>query len=152
MFDHKHFDNLRPISIINLMDKRATSLIKKINQLTKCINIELIALALSLSSFIAGVIIWFTNWRVGHENAEEAARMNNGTNIFLISSAIVVALIISLIFTTIIRKNKKDILIKYFPLAISRIQKPSVTTIIIVSIPACIIIVTLLVFLVSSLR
>ena len=132
------------------MDKRATSLIKKINQLTKCINIELIALALSLSSFIAGVIIWFTNWRVGHENAEEAARMNNGTNIFLISSAIVVALIISLIFTTTVRKNKKYILLKYFPLTISHIQKPSIAIIIIALIPTCIIIITLLVLLIST--
>ena len=132
------------------MDKRATSLIKKINQLTKCINIELIALALSLSSFIAGVIIWFTNWRVGHENAEEVARMNNGTNIFLISSAIVVALIISLIITTTVRKNKKDILIKYFPLTISHIQKPSIAIIIIALIPTCIVIITLLVLLIST--
>ena len=134
------------------MDKRVADLIKQINQLTKWINVELIALALSFSSLIEGVIIWFTNWRVGHETVEEVTRINNGINIFLISSAIIVALIISLIFTTIIRKNKKDILIKYFPLTISHIQKPSVTTIIIVSIPACIIIVTLLVFLVSSLR
>lgn len=132
------------------MDKRATNLIKKINQLTKCINIELIALALSLSSFIAGVIIWFTNWRVGHENAEEAARMNNGTNIFLISSAIVVALIISLIITTAVRKNKKDILIKYFPLTINHIQKPSMAVIIIALMPTCIIIITLLVLLIST--
>ena len=132
------------------MDKRATSLIKKINQLTKCINIELIALALSLSSFIAGVIIWFTNWRVGHENAEEAARMNNGTNIFLISLAIVVALIISLIFTATVRKNKKAILIKYFPLTISHIQKPSIAIVIIALISTCIIITTLLVLLIPT--
>ena len=132
------------------MDKRATDLIKQINQLTKWVNVELITLALSFSSLIAGVIIWFTNWRVGHETAEEATRMNNGINIFLNSSAIVAALIIVLICTIMARKNKKDTLIKHFPLTISHIQKPSITIIIIASIPACIIITTLLVLLIPT--
>ena len=139
-----------PTSIINLMDKRAAGLIKQINQLTKWINVELIALALSFSSLIVGVIIWFTNWRVGHETAGEAVRTNIGINIFLISSAIAAALIIALICTIMARKNKKDTLIKYFSLTISHIQKPSVTTIIIVSIPTCIIITTLLVLLIPT--
>ena len=132
------------------MDNLTPDLVKKINQLSKWVNCELVGLAISLSMIIAGSIIMFMNWRVGHETAEELMYIDIGSVIFWVGLLTTLLLIIAIITTAANRKAQIATLTKRSSQAVNMIRKPNILTIVLVSIPVYIIIVTLLVLLIPT--
>ena len=129
------------------------ALVDEINRLTKWLNLEIIGLAISLATWIAGAVIWFMNWRVGHETAEEKIRMDIGVNIWIISFIIAIMIVVIIVITVKNRRNKINILSKVNPLATAKYyKKPSIATVVIASIPVCAIVITLLILLMSTIR
>ena len=134
------------------MDNLTSDLVKKINQLSKWVNCELVGLAISLSMIIAGSIIMFMNWRVGHETAEELMYIDIGSVIFWVGLLTTLLLIIAIITTAANRKAQIAILTKRSSQAVNMIRKPNILAIVLVSIPVYIIIVTLLVLLIPTIH
>lgn len=134
------------------MDNLTSDLVKKINQLSKWVNCELVGLAISLSMIIAGSIIMFMNWRVGHETAEELMYIDIGSVIFWVGLLTTLLLIITIITTAANRKAQIAILTKRSSQAVNMIRKPNILAIVLVSIPVYIIIVTLLVLLIPTIH
>ena len=132
------------------MDNLTSDLVKKINQLSKWVNCELVGLAISLSMIIAGSIIMFMNWRVGHETAEELMYIDIGSVIFWVGLLTTLLLIIVIITTAANRKAQIATLTKRSSQAVNMIRKPNILAIVLVSIPVYIIIVTLLVLLIPT--
>ena len=134
------------------MDNLTSDLVKKINQLSKWVNCELVGLAISLSMIITGSIIMFMNWRVGHETAEELMYIDIGSVIFWVGLLTTLLLIIAIITTAANRKAQIAILTKRSSQAVNMIRKPNILAIVLVSIPVYIIIVTLLVLLIPTIH
>ena len=134
------------------MDNLTSDLVKKINQLSKWVNCELVGLAISLSMIIAGSIIMFMNWRVGHETAEELMYIDIGSVIFWVGLLTTLLLIIAIITTAANRKAQIAILTKRSAQAVNMLRKPNILAIVLVSIPVYIIIVTLLVLLIPTIH
>ena len=134
------------------MDNLTSDLVKKINQLSKWVNCELVGLAISLSMIIAGSIIMFMNWRVGHETAEELMYIDIGSVIFWVGFLTTLLLIITIITTAANRKAQIAILTKRSAQAVNMLRKPNILAIVLVSIPVYIIIVTLLVLLIPTIH
>ena len=134
------------------MDNLTSDLVKKINQLSKWVNCELVGLVISLSMIIAGSIIMFMNWRVGHETAEELMYIDIGSVIFWVGLLTTLLLIIAIITTAANRKAQIATLTKRSSQAVNMIRKPNILAIVLVSIPVYIIIVTLLVLLIPTIH
>ena len=120
-------------------------LVKRINRLTTWLNVELIMLTVSLTFIIIGAIIIFKNWRFGHETADELSRLIIGENMLVIGMVISFIMIIALIMTVAVRKGQINGLARIgVPVKYSKVK---IAFIILMSIPACVIIVALLMLL-----
>ena len=124
--------------------KSLNELIKRINRLTMWLNVESIILTASLTTIIIGFIIWFSNWRLGHETADELSRLIIGENMWLVSLAVSFVMIIALAMTAAARKDRINELTG-FGLSVGY-NKVNAVFIALPFVPACIIIVALLVW------
>ena len=123
-------------------------LIKRINSLTMWVNAELIILIMSLVSIIAGAIIVVNNWKLGHETADELSRLIIGQNMFLISIAVSLVVMIMLAKTAAARKNRINELAK-LGLSVGY-NRVNVACTVLPFVPAGVIIATLLVFIIAE--
>ena len=123
-------------------------LVKRINRLTTWLNVESIVLTVSLTLIIVGTIIVINNWKMGHETADELSRLIIGENMLFVSMAVSFVMIITFAMTAAARKDRINELARLgVPVGYNRVN---VVFMALPFVPACIVIVALLVWLLPA--
>ncbi|MBQ3293055.1 hypothetical protein IJG93_01980 [Candidatus Saccharibacteria bacterium] len=123
-------------------------LVKRINRLTTWLNVESIVLTVSLTLIIVGTIIAINNWKMGHETADELSRLIIGENMLFVSMAVSFVMIITFAMTAAARKDRINELARLgVPVGYNRVN---VVFMALPFVPACIVIVALLVWLLPA--